>query len=215
VPSVTTSNSEVCSSSSHDYPCQTEVVVGLRGLKGDRGKDGNCGPEGMEGRPGPTGDRGKEGEKGERGDRGYKGDQGPRGFTGVVSNNHSEYIIRLRNTQAITTVSKNLETSLLPLESSIGAYCLKYTTDDHLVLNSVAMQANADESPNIITFNLDVSGALVERVFLSTVGNDYNPLVIQSATTALTYPFASHALYSDYIRSGAVFHLCIRWANPI
>lgn len=190
---------------------------GPTGCCGETGATGPTGYTGSTGQIGPIGPTGANGINGVNGATGMTGSTGPQGINGIqgtpgpISNNFSEYIIKL-SVGPITTVAKALDTTIRPSSGSVGGFTLKYTTDDNYIVSSITIANNQDLNPNSITFTLTTS-ATINKAFLSTsaFGHNINPLTITSNTATLTQIFADTTEYSEYITPGAIFFLTVRW----
>lgn len=195
---------------------------------GPEGPQGEQGERGPTGRPGPTGHTGATGAMGPTGlgtgTTGYTGCTGPpgtgptgaqgsKGDPGPVSNNFSQYIIKLNNAAAITTSPSVLDTNFVPTPGGVGGFCLQYATDDNKIVTGISVFSNANGSPTGITFSLTTAGGTTAKAFLSTAayGHNFGPLSITSTTNSLSQNFGTYSIYSEYITQGAVFFLTVRW----
>jgi hypothetical protein len=191
--------------------------IGPTGKNGDTGSTGPIGPIGPMGATGERGEIGHTGGQGNTGAAGQKGNTGEQGKPGPISNNFTEYIIKL-GPGAINNTPQALINSINPSNNSgsIGGFVMKYATDDtYIVTNiSVAGTSNSGPNPNIITFILTTHGNVgINKVFLATsaFGHSYNPFSITSNTTILQHEFTDNTQYSEFITNGAVFFLTVRW----
>jgi hypothetical protein len=185
-------------------------IPGQTGPTGSRGPVGNMGPAGNNGKDGSTGSTGSTGPQGNS-ITGPTGNTGAQGQPGPISNNFTEYILKI-GSGSITSIPKALDTTYRSSSGSVGAYTIKYATDDNYTVNSITIANNRDLNPNIITFTLTTSGT-ISKAFLATsaFGHNFNPLTIVSNTPILTQSFADTSEYSEYITHGAVFFLTVKW----
>ncbi len=202
--------------------------IGARGLKGDVGGKGPAGPAGGLGCPGEKGDKGDRGHKGDVGDRGcrgYNGEPGPNGTPGAtgctglqgqpgtVANNFTEYIVKFSNVAGVGTAPVLVDPIYIPLSGSVGGYAMKYNTDDTRLISSLMVNSNSAEGPNSITFTVTVAGGTINKIFMSTGGGStYNPLSFTSSNGIVSYGFTDNTQYNEFIFTGAVYSLIVRWA---
>jgi hypothetical protein len=190
---------------------------GEKGDKGDKGEVGDKGDKGDDGigQTGPPGPVGPVGTNGPPGPPGVKGDQGA---PGVVSNNFTEYLVKLNNVTNITLDTQALDTSPVPSALGLGGFTLKYATDrTHYGISSIGVHADklSANGPTTITFTLTAGSGIIAEAYLSTqcYGHNYNPITIFSENNVLTYNFTvgSQNLYNEYITPYALFFLTVKW----
>jgi hypothetical protein len=83
-------------------------------------------------------------------------------------------------------------------------------------VSSITVNANAlsQDGPTQLTFNVTPSQGTIARAFLSTAGygHNFNPSVTIVAGGSININFGTNAVYNEYVTSGAIYFLTIRWA---
>jgi hypothetical protein len=146
------------------------------------------------------------------GPAGPVGSIGPAGPPGPVSNNFSEYIIKLR-AGAITPTAKALDTTnLQAVSGSVGGFALKYSTSDNYAVNAITVASNQDPNPTGVIFTLTTVGTIA-KAFLSTANTSHNsnPLTITSTSATLSQSFTQSAQFAEVTSTGTVWFLTVRW----
>lgn len=152
------------------------------------------------------------GPQGPAGDRGPCGLMGPPGQQGVVSNDYSEYIVKLGPKQ-LQHFPQSLAYNKVRDNDSVGSYAMKYCTNDTYRINKINVNCTPQtDSPTGVQFSIIVNRK-VSKVFLSSAGfgHNYYPIEASSLTPDITMIFEDNSEYLGYVTTGAIFSLVIRW----
>jgi len=129
----------------------------------------------------------------------------------VVSNNFSEYIIKL--TSAPTTIATALASSgTVPAPGVVGGFVPKYLTDDSKYISAVTVNNDDSVNPTSVTFVITPVGGVVSTAYVSTNGHGHNalPFAGSSVSTSITLTFGAGS-YAEYASTGAFFFLTVKW----
>jgi len=194
---------------------------GPTGKHGETGPTGEQGIQGIEGQTGPPGIQGIEGQTGPpgpTGDSGLKGDKGVMGPCGPISNNFSNYLIKIGNCQLDST-PKSFDTKFISHHNSIGSYTISYATNDNYHINSIISHVKIEDSVDntnkyTIIFNID-SNRQIDKCFLCHMNPVYNVFTIHSTLqhpNILSHTFETFEQYNNTLKPQSFFQLHIRWA---
>jgi hypothetical protein len=163
---------------------------------------------------GPTGTEGQMGQKGDQGPAGGPtGSQGTEGPTGAVSlfKDFSIFNIKFRSVAGITTVPQNIN-GPNSTGSEIAGYAIVYSSDNSKILNNISVSVDNNTSPTQLTFTLSISGSSVNESYISTSGFGHNVDPKSSiGNTSVSIPFVDNVEYTEYVTSGAIYSLNIKW----
>lgn len=175
--------------------------MGSQGIPGSQGPEGPQGPAGIRGLPGGIGPRGPQGERGEKGD------------PGKISNNFSQYLIKLSNVSLISSQGVTLSSSygIMPNESPGGYSPMYFSSFEQIQNISIS---NNDERTRII-FEIYAELGEIDSVYLSTSGSNepimFTPLNMSQTGNVVYYDFGDSEWYDAYVHSGAIWYLTVKW----
>lgn len=187
---------------------------GPTGFTGPTGVTGHTGATGAPctGATGPTGIQGSFGLDGPTGATGATGSTGMKGDTGVVTNNFSNYYLRVNRTDLVNSTAKDVVTEAL------GSWGLAYTSFPY---NSQLNQVTAISVSN----NIDTIDPPTHFNYYLTLSDPMNPPAevyttllaatgivtdLEENSSAVSIQF-SGTDYNNYILSSTLYQINIKW----
>jgi hypothetical protein len=109
---------------------------------------------------------------------------------------------------APTTLSPAGDTS-----SPVGGFVPQYLTDDTKILSGISVNSNVSPFPSTLTINVTPSGGDIATIYVSTPGFGHNafPFSANANGASIILDFGSNTIYREYVVTGAVFFLSVKW----
>lgn len=145
---------------------------------------------------------------------GEPGPPGERGYPGVVSNDFTQYVLKIVDSSVINTSYQSAN------DRTFAGYSLVYLTNDNLYVDNIEICNNSVLNPTTLSFRIIPNQkSRIAVVIINSVGCYTNTFPITSGVsgnnvesnqTVVTLNL-QNGTYQGYVAAGATFTVTIRW----
>ena len=139
--------------------------------------------------------------------QGEPGRPGERGKNGAVTNDFSQYILKIIDPSLITPEYRSASVP------TFAGYSLIYLTNDNMYINDIELCNDSSINPTILNFRIiPIYGSQIDCIIINTTGCYPNVVPITSGSNINVVSFnLKNSLYGAYVDKGATFTITVRW----